>query len=124
MPGGPGGQPPGPPMGGMGAASSPMPMAGHQNAAMQKLMVALKALQDCLSGIPIGSELHNEVISAIQKIGKHLPQGGAGGDPMAQVQELAALARGARQQPGQMQHLQGMMGGGAPPPPAAPPPAA
>ena len=61
-------------------------------------------------------------ITAIQKIGKHLPQGGQGGDPNAMIQELAGLAKGARQNPN-MAALQGMMppgggaGGGAPPPP-------
>ena len=76
-------------------------------------MAALKALQSSLDGIPIGSELHNEIITAIQKIGKHLPQGGQGGDPNAMVQQLAAMAKDARQNPAQMGALQGMAGGGA-----------
>ena len=117
-----GGAPGGGPPGGVGGASAPSPMAGHQQGAMQKLNVALKSLQSSLDGIPIGSELHNEIITAIQKIGKHLPQGGQGGDPNAMIQELAGLAKGARQNPN-MAALQGMMppgggaGGGAPPSP-------
>ena len=93
---------------------------------MDKVHVGLKALTDALSSLPIGSDLSHEIMAAIGKIGKHLPQGGEGGDVQGKIQQLAMMARQAKAEPGQMSALQGLLGGGgAPPPPAAggaPPP--
>jgi hypothetical protein len=103
-----------------------MPMAGHQAGAAEKLQLGLKLLNESLSGLPLGSEVHKAVMDAINKLSEHLPQG-MGMDPMGQMQQVAQLARGVRTQPPNPA-LMGMMGG-APPPPGAgasapPPPAA
>lgn len=127
----PGGAPPqvpGGPPGGTGAAAAPGIMLGNQAQGTAKLQLALKALQDALSSLPFGSELHHEVLTALTKIGKHLPQGGMGAqDPGAVIQQLAGLARSTKAQPAQMAALSGLMGpgGGAPPPaPGGPAPEA
>ena len=124
VPPAPGGAPGG---AGTGGATAPVPMLGGQAKAMEQVHVGLKALTQALSELPIGSELSNEIMSAVGKIGKHLPQGGQGGDPQGAVQQLAMMARQAKAEPGQANALQGLMGGGgAPPPPGAgaPPPGA
>jgi hypothetical protein len=90
----------------------------------EKLMVGLKALNESLASLPLGSEVHNAVMKAIGEIGKHLPQGGTGGDPASMIQQLAMMARNAKADPSQSAALQGLMGGGAgaPPPPGGMPP--
>ena len=113
--------------GGVGGAAQPGAMAGNQAQGSEKVMVGLKALQEALPHLELGSEMHQAVLDAVSKIGKHLPQGGTGqGDPSSMVQQLALMARGAKQDPSQANALQGLMGGGgAPPPPGAggaPPP--
>ena len=122
MPAGPGmgGPPPGGP-GGVGGAAQPGAMAGNQMQGFEKVMIGLKALNESLGSLPLGSEIHNAVMKAVGEVGKHLPQGGTGGDPMAQIQQLVQMARGAKADPMQAQALQGMMGGGAG---GAPPPGA
>ena len=119
------GAPPGAPgaPGGTGPATASHGMPGNQAHSLDKLTTAMKALQSALDGIPMGSGLHNEIITAISKIGKHLPQGGQGGDPSGMLQQLALMAREAKAQPNQQAALAGLMGGGGggAPPPGAPP---
>lgn len=121
MPGGGAPQPPGAPPVGTGAAAAPSPMLGSQAQAASKLEAGLKMMQEALSGLPFGSELHHEVLDALKKIGKHMPQGGAGTtDPTAVIQQLAAAARAQKAQPQQHAALAGLMagpgmGGGTPP---------
>ena len=92
-------------------------------ASMEKLQIGLKALLEAAAGLPLGSEVQGEVMEAVKKIGKHLPQGGQGGDPTAMVQQLAALAQAAKTQP-QGAGLAGLMGGGGGGAPSMPPPGA
>ena len=105
----------------------PSPMAGNGMQGVEKVTIGLKALQEALPSLPLGSEMHQAVLDAVGKIGKHLPQGGTGGDPQSMMQQLALMARSAKAEPQQAAALQGLMGGGggAPPPPGgggAPPP--
>lgn len=126
MPGGAPGLPAGGPPPGTGPAAAPGIMLGSQAQGMAKLEVGLKALQEALGALPFGSALHNEVLEALKKIGKHMPQGGAGSaDPQAMIQQLAGLAREARAAPQQQAALAGLMGPGGGvggPPPAMMPP--
>ena len=115
------GQPPMGGGGGVGPAAHPAPMPGNQMQGVEKVMTGLKMLQEALQSIPLGSQLHNEILTAVGKIGKHLPQGGTGGDPQAAIQQLALAARSARAEPTQAAALQGLMGGGGAPPPPMPP---
>ncbi len=111
------GAPHGPPPGGTGPASALGGMAGNQQAGMEKVKMGLKALMEAIPMLPLGSELQNEIMKAAQSIGKHLAEGGAGGDPQALVQQLAMMARGAKTEP--PAGFGSLMGGGAPPPPGA-----
>ena len=122
MPGAP--QPPSAPPGGTGAAMAPAPMAGMGRQGMAKAQMGLKALQESLSEIPMGSDLHAAILKAVTEVTKHMKQPEGGGDQNAIIQQLVALAR-QQGQPPQAQAMQGMFpGGGSPPPPGAgaPPP--
>lgn len=118
--------PPGQGAGGTGGAAMPGHMPGNGMQGIEKVMMGLKALQDALPSVPLGSELHQELLTAVSKIGKHLPQGGAGGDPQSMIQQLAMMAQKAKAEPQQAAALQGLMGGGGggapPPPPGGMPP--
>ena len=122
-----GGKPPmGPAPAGTGPAATPGAMAGNQRAGLEKVHIGLKALIDALPMLPLGSELQSEVMKAVQNVGKHMQQGGAGGDPAAIMQMLALMGREAKSGANPMQAgaLQQMSPGGAPPGigGAAPPP--
>jgi hypothetical protein len=98
-------------------------MAGNQQAGLEKVKLGLKALTEALPMLPLGSEVQSEIMKAVQSIGKHLAEGGAGGDPQALVQQLAMMARNAKTEP--PPGFGNLAGGGAPPPGAgagAPPP--
>ena len=110
--GAPPGSPPGPP-GGVGAATSPTPMAGAEQQAMAAVTVAMKALEKALPGIPMGSDLHLAIHKAIADISKHMDKG-AGGDASATVQQLAQMAAAARQDPQKAAMLQKLSAGGGP----------
>ncbi len=125
--GGMGGPPPtaggmdGPP-GGTSAASVPQPMGGSTAHAMTGLKIALEALQKSLPAIPMGSKLHSAVMKAIQDVTKEM-DGGLGGDPASQIQQLMAMARNAQSDPRRAAMMSslpapGGAGGGASPPPA------
>jgi hypothetical protein len=120
-----GARPPmGPPPTGTGPAAATGGMMGNQMAGMEKVKIGVKALIDSLPMLPLGSEMQQAVMKAVQDIGKHVPEAGGGGDPQALVQMLAMMGREAKAQPGQAGALQQMMGGGGAPPPGAgaPPP--
>jgi hypothetical protein len=105
-------------------------MLGSQQAGMTQVKLGLEALQKSLMSIPMGSDLHTEILTALSKIGKLLGKDGGGNDPNAVIQQLALLARDAKAQPQQSAALSSMMSGGGaggPPPGAgggAPPPMA
>ena len=117
-------KPMGPPAG-PGPAAAPGGMPGNMMAGMEKVKIGVKALLDALPMLPLGSELQQAVIETIQKIGKHVPEAGMGGDPQAAIQMLAMMGREQKAQPqaGALNQMRGG-GGGMPPPPAggAPPP--
>lgn len=89
-------------------------MAGGQQAGLIKLKLGLEALQAALPNLPMGSELHSEVLTAISKIGKMLAKDAGGNDPNAIVQQLATMAREQKAQPQQQAALANIMGPGAP----------
>ena len=71
-PPGPGGmpQPPQAPPSGMGGATMPQPNPGNQAAAMQKVKIAVQALQEALPSIPLGTPPHEAVMNSIKSLGK------------------------------------------------------
>lgn len=103
-------------------------MAGSAVQGMSKVKLGLEALQAALPMIPMGSELHTDLMQAVSKISKHLGDKGGEGGGGAQIQQLLEMLRNAKMQGAPPQA--GMMppgGGGAPPPPpgaGAPPPPA
>src|SRR5208283_124313 len=106
-----------------GPASGLGGMAVNQKAGMEKIKLGLKARTEALPMLPLGGEIQSKVMKAVQSIGKHLAQGGAGGDPQALIQQLALMARGAKTEP--PAGFANLAGGGVPPPgapPGAPPP--
>lgn len=96
-------------------------MAGSAAQGMAKVKLGLEALQAALPLLPMGGEIHNDVMKAVSTISKHLNTGGgdAGG---GQIQQLLDMIRMAKSQGGPPMASPG--GGGAPPPmmPGAPPP--
>ncbi len=114
-PPGPGGPAPGGPPGGTGPVTVPGAMPGAAAKSMATLKMGLEAMQTALVGLPMGSDLHTEVLKAVANISKHLGKGED--DNSSVVQTLAQLARQKQAQPGP--NMAPMMpGGGAPPPPA------
>ena len=107
-----GGAPPPPPGGGTGSAATHGPMAGNAAQGMAKVKVGLEALQAALPMIPMGSELHADLMKAVSSISKHLQQDGAQGGG-AQIQQLLDMIRTAKTQGGPPAAPPG--GGGAPP---------
>ncbi len=101
-------------------------MAGNAAQGMAKVKVGLEALQAALPMIPMGSELHADVMKAVSSIAKHLSQGADQGGG-AQIQQLLDLIRTAKTQGGPPVAPGGGAsppGGGGMPPPGmgAPPP--
>ncbi len=129
------GAPPAPAGGGVGAASAPGALAGAANQGIAKVKVGLEALQAALPMLPMGGEIHSDVMQCVAKLTKHLKSqgqegpGGGGG-----IQQLLEMLRNAKTQ-GAPNPMAAMMpggapggpppgGAGAPPPPMMPPPGA
>jgi len=110
------------PPGGTGPGMVPQAMAGAGAQAVAAVKMALEALQKALPGLPMGSELHTEVLKAVGGIAKHLEQ--SQGDAGSVLQQLSAMAKQAQADPQRAAMLRALspQPGGAPPP--APPMAA
>lgn len=102
--------------------SSPGP--GNQADAMNKISMAIQQIQQAIASLPMGSPIHKDALSAVQRLSRHLGQGFQG--PAAGVQHTGLMdmirdtARNfiaARMSGGQG----GPPGGGAPPPGGMPP---
>ena len=91
-------------------------MAGNQAVGMAKVKIAVGILQEALGTLPLGSEMHTEILKAVSNITKHMDGGGV--SPSEMIQQMSALAQKARAAPPAVPSLQG----GAPPPGAGAPP--
>ena len=112
----PGAPSPPPQAGAAGPASAPGPMKGAATAGADKLKLGLKALQEALPALPMGSSIHTAVLKALTDIGKAVEkEGGGKGDPGAMIQQLVEMARNAKQAGAPPPQMPGA--GGAPPPP-------
>ncbi len=112
----PGAPSPPPQAGVAGPASAPGPMKGAVAGGAEKLKLGLKALQEALPSLPMGSSIHTAVLKALIDIGKAVEkEGGAKGDPGAMIQQLVEMARNAKQAGAPAPQMPGA--GGAPPPP-------
>jgi hypothetical protein len=106
------------------------PQAQHGNASMalQKVQGALKMLEEALPGVPMGTEMHTNLLKVVSDLAKGLQKVQA--DPSLQIQQLLQQAKQASQG-SPMAALNKMYppgapgaGGGAPPPAPPPTPAA
>lgn len=112
----PGAPSPPPQAGVAGPASAPGPMKGAVAGGAEKLKLGLKALQEALPSLPMGSSIHTAVLKALTDIGKAVEkEGGGKGDPGAMIQQLVEMARNAKQAGAPAPQMPGA--GGAPPPP-------
>ena len=112
----PGAPSPPPQAGVAGPASAPGPMKVAVAGGAEKLKLGLKALQEALPSLPMGSSIHTAVLKALTDIGKAVEkEGGGKGDPGAMIQQLVEMARNAKQSGAPAPQMPGA--GGAPPPP-------
>lgn len=103
-----------PPMGPADPASAPTPDSGLAADSLSKVRTAVQMLEVALPGLPIGSEPHKKVLSAIQSLSQAVPPSNE--VPGVQMTQLAGL----QQQAGQSQMLQQLaaamgQGGNVPP---------
>lgn len=122
--GGPPGLPPGlmggPP--GIGPMGAPQGNPGNALAAISKVKSAVTLLQEALPAIPMGSDVHTDVLKAVGMLAKHSDQGQAT-DQSQITQLMAMIQKLATQQPNAaLQRLAHPPGPNAPP--ALPPPPA
>lgn len=95
---------------GAGPAVAPHGNPGNVASSLSKLKMAVDALQEALPGIPMGTQLHKNVMSAISNIGKHMSE--MQESPQMKAQQLLSMLGQIRaQQPNQ---ALAAMGGGAP----------
>lgn len=80
--------------------------------ALQKVKVALQALQDALPGVPMGTPIHTKLVSVIKQISQEVEK--VQSDPALQIQTLLHMARQAGQQ-SPIAALQRMYPNNAPP---------
>jgi|SRR5271157_968974 len=128
MPGGPPGLPPGlmagPP--GIGPMGGPQGNQGNALAAISKVKSAVTLLQEALPAIPMGSDVHNDVLKAVGMLAKHADTQ-QGTDQSQITQLMAMIQKLATQQPNAaLQRLSQPPSPNAspalPPPPAPPGP--
>ena len=117
-------RPPGPP-GGTGPAAVPQPMQGSKQSGVAAVSTAIKALQEALPSLAMGSDIHKAVLKAVTDLAKHL-ESAHQPDQNAIIQQLSTMAKGASMAPGAASPFAnaapmigggGAMGGGGPPPP-------
>lgn len=90
---------------------------GNEAAAKMDITSGLKFLQRALPNLPMGSDLHTDILKAVMSISKHASQPGEPEGP--QAQNIQSMAR----QMGQNAHQVAAMRqvGGGPTSPGAPP---
>jgi len=103
-----------PPMG-SSPVSTPVGSPGQSAGAMLKVGEALKMLNAAISELPMGSEVHNKVMSAVSSLNKVIPPGslpqGASQTALRDVQQNAAKNAMLQQV---MASMGGRAGGAAP----------
>lgn len=107
-----------------GAPQASAPGQGAQAAALQSVKMALDMLQAALPSLGTGSEVHRDVINAVSRLSRHMPQGiPTAGAQQGAVQDLLRnTVRNAMLQ--RVMANQGQGGGQQPMPPSTPLPGA
>jgi len=103
-PPGPGGPPHLPPslMGGppgAGPMAAPQGNPGNAMAAVSKIKSALTLLQEALPAIPMGSDVHGDVLKAVSMLAKHASSDQQGTDQQQITQLMALMQKLAQQRP-------------------------
>lgn len=106
-----------PPAGPADPSSMPTPDAGLAADSLSKVREAVHLLEMALPGLPLGTEPHKKVLSAIQSISTVVPPSSE--VPGVQMTQLAGLAQRA-QQSQMLQQLTQAMGSGENVPPVQP----
>ncbi len=130
---GPGAPPPGgaapaspPPEGGQasgpGGATAPSPNRGLEAAALARLAVYAQGMATILAVLPVGSDASRDVREALNKLAKHIPQGGT--SPGVQMSEAQRNLMQQRQMGPQIAAMRAAQAGGGQPPPLPQPPRA
>ena len=102
--------------------AAPQAQPGNASMALQKVKIALQALEEALPGVPLGTPMHTKLLGIVKELAKGLEE--VHSDPALQIQQLLQMARSQGQQ-SPMAALQRMYPGGQPgASPALPPPAA
>ena len=103
-------------MGPADPASAPTENAGQAADSMSKVRTAVQMLETALPGLPLGSDPHKAVLSAVQSLSKVVPPSAE--VPGVQMTQLAGLQKQA-QQSAMLQQLAAAMGQGENIPPVA-----
>jgi hypothetical protein len=82
---------------------------------MSDVRNALMMLQKALPGLPMGSELHNDVLKAVTNISKHMDATDKGPNKGIDIQSMIQQAKGMNQASPQAALIKAMGAGGAPP---------
>ena len=101
-------------------ATQPLANRGQEAAGFAKLGVALKVLQDIVPLVGANSEVGKDVLSALQRLSKHVPTGAISNG--VQLSALMDILNKLKQIAPQMQAMQAARQGGALPgaPPSPP----
>ena len=108
-----------------GAPQASAPGQGAQAGALMQVKMALDMLQNALPNLQMGGDVHRDVINAVNRLSRHLPQGipTAGAQQTGIRDMLRNTIRNAMLQ--RIQAQQGQGGGqGGPPQPSTPLPGA
>ena len=94
-----------------GAVTVPQGNRGNVAAALTKVHNAVKMLEEALPLIPMGDELHVEILNAMKSLAKHMKKG----DENPQLEQAALIQQlKANAQNGQMAAMARMQSGGQP----------
>lgn len=107
---------------GTGGVTAPQPQSGTASSAISQVQNALRALQQALPNLPMGSDLHTAVLKSVSDISKKI--GSGEGSPALQTQSLLNQLRQAQQQQPMAQIAKVLGQGGGQAPPVMPQPAA
>lgn len=93
----------------MGGGTVPQANQGNMNAALIKVRNAAKMLEEALPLIPMGNDLHTEILNTVKGLAKHLKKGDENPqlEQQSMIQQIRQQAQGAP-----MAALARMFGGG------------
>lgn len=79
----------------VGPVATPQGNPGNTQAAMTKVKNALQMLQSALPDIPMGNQLHSDVLNVVKSLSKHLSE--SNDNKGLELQQLIQMAKGSAQ---------------------------